>query len=253
MPTVPTTHCPLPTAHYPPPTARFSLLIYSRTHYSPQRSARNPICPSTRLPMHPCLIDGYTSFAVPLTGLKTGTNLLAIRVESFGSNSRWYAGAGLFRPVSLLGHPAVHVATAGGVYVTTPRVDLLTPDGTAASATVAVNISVHNDQSVKADVSAKVQLFEDDTGKLIATKQLVVGNVPAGDNRSAIINFELSHVWTWGPSSPKLYRAAVTLQPGSDVEVVMFGVRSFSFNATHGLVLNGQRVKMYGGCVHHDK
>ena len=37
-----------------------------------------------------------------------------------------------------------------------------------------------------------------------------------------------------------------------DSVTIPFGVRSLSFNASHGLRLNGVETKLYGGCVHHD-
>ena len=33
---------------------------------------------------------------------------------------------------------------------------------------------------------------------------------------------------------------------------LQFGVRSISFNSSHGFVINGVETKLYGGCVHHD-
>ena len=68
---------------------------------------------------------GYTSFSYDMTELLAphgGKNVLAVRVNNTGANSRWYSGSGLYRPVSLITHPPVHVSTWGGVYVTTPDV-----------------------------------------------------------------------------------------------------------------------------------
>jgi beta-galactosidase len=44
----------------------------------------------------------------------------------------------------------------------------------------------------------------------------------------------------------------VTPDMSPDVSVVWFGVRRFEANASHGPLLNGQRVLLRGGCVHHD-
>jgi len=66
-------------------------------------------------------------------------------------------------------------------------------------------------------------------------------------------------VRTWSPGQPSLYRAVATLSCGGgqrdgcpDTETATFGVRSFSFDSSAGFVLNGQSVKLHGGCVHHD-
>ena len=37
-----------------------------------------------------------------------------------------------------------------------------------------------------------------------------------------------------------------------DSEVAIFGLRTFAFESMRGFVLNGQPLKMLGGCVHHD-
>jgi len=62
-------------------------------------------------------------------------------------------------------------------------------------------------------------------------------------------------VQLWSPSSPALYSASATVAlsdgASSDQLSTSFGIRSFSFNSTHGLVLNGEPVLLYGGCVHH--
>ena len=116
-----------------------------------------------RLALHPY---GYTTFSVDITdhlkkpvrrrsnaanpskfpgGLATPAwlrnsrdevNRLEIRVESRGDNSRWYSGAGLYRPVSLSLHPSLYVPVIGGVHITTPRIDLHPETGgTQASTT----------------------------------------------------------------------------------------------------------------------
>ena len=45
-----------------------------------------------------------------------GSNVLAVRVNNSGSNSRWYSGSGLHRPVRLLTYSKTHIAPvhAGG-------------------------------------------------------------------------------------------------------------------------------------------
>mmetsp|Transcript_58349 Transcript_58349/g.115802 ORF Transcript_58349/g.115802 Transcript_58349/m.115802 type:complete len:546 (-) Transcript_58349:202-1839(-) len=50
-----------------------------------------------------------------------------------------------------------------------------------------------------------------------------------------------------------LAEVSVASASGSrDALTIPFGVRSISFNASHGLMLNGVETKLYGGCVHHD-
>ncbi len=56
----------------------------------------------------------------------------------------------------------------------------------------------------------------------------------------------LKNVELWSPANPKLY----------DIKVgeltVKHGVRTFTYNSTHGFILNGQPTLINGACVHHD-
>ena len=56
----------------------------------------------------------------------------------------------------------------------------------------------------------------------------------------------LRNVELWSPENPKLYDLTV-----GDV-TVKFGVRTFSYDAEKGFLLNGQPTLINGACVHHD-
>ena len=66
---------------------------------------------------------GYTPFRVDLTPWinPCGTNVLAVRTYNPPESSRWYTGAGLYRPCRLAVTPADHVIY-GSVLITTPAV-----------------------------------------------------------------------------------------------------------------------------------
>lgn len=67
---------------------------------------------------------GYTPFTVDLTGyLKFGgTNRLAVVVSNDNEqNSRWYSGGGIYRDVTLLTSPMIHLAP-DGLYLHTDHV-----------------------------------------------------------------------------------------------------------------------------------
>lgn len=59
----------------------------------------------------------------------------------------------------------------------------------------------------------------------------------------------------WSPDSPELYSAVCTVSEGDrtlDSVSEPFGIRSISYSADGGLLLNGMAIKLYGGCLHHD-
>ena len=70
---------------------------------------------------------GYSSFRVDTEGLLTdGDNVVAVRVENLPNSSRWYPGAGIYRPVYIC--PASPV----GVGETWVTVDSINDKGTAS-------------------------------------------------------------------------------------------------------------------------
>jgi len=59
----------------------------------------------------------------------------------------------------------------------------------------------------------------------------------------------------WSPDSPRLYQARVeVVAKGSTLDEVStsFGIRKIEVDAVHGLRLNGEPLKLKGGCVHQD-
>src|SRR6266849_8823795 len=59
---------------------------------------------------------GYTSFSFDVSGQARfgATNLLAVKVQNEGENSRWYSGSGIYRHVWLKVLNPLHVAQWGG-------------------------------------------------------------------------------------------------------------------------------------------
>ena len=70
---------------------------------------------------------GYNAFYFDITSYlnKSGTNLLAVRLENLPESSRWYPGAGLYRPVHLVLKSETSVATWGIQTTTQPTITSL--------------------------------------------------------------------------------------------------------------------------------
>ncbi|ERS96996.1 hypothetical protein HMPREF1624_06323 [Sporothrix schenckii ATCC 58251] len=202
---------------------------------------------------------GYASFRLDLTPyvVAGGDNTLAIRLDNALDNSRWYPGAGIYRNIWLVKVDPVHVDQFG-TFVTTPAVS-------ADSATAHLVVEVENTatESRQVDVHTEVHVF--DAATRSAAKDVVVAfaktalTVPAGStawtNSSATIPSPL----LWGPppdQKPHLYVAVTTLSVnGSVVDTyeTRFGVRSITYDANHGLFVNGKKVRVQGTNNHHDQ
>lgn len=75
-----------------------------------------------------------------------------------------------------------------------------------------------------------------------------------GERRDVTQQLIITHPKIWDVTTPYLYTAKVTvLSDGKPVDATYqtFGIRTISFS-TNGFLLNGRKVKINGGCLHHD-
>jgi hypothetical protein len=169
-----------------------------------------------------------------------------IRVECRNHHdSRWYAGAGIYREVRLLVGGPVHVA-AGGVRVSTPDVD-------EEHALVDVTVTLQNDSRHLTATRLVVEIINREGG-VAATAELPVSAPPTAEV-VARQRLTIPAPDRWGLDDPALYTCRTTLfVDGEAVDSVdtTFGIRTLQWDALHGLRLNGEVVKLRGGCVHHD-
>lgn len=191
---------------------------------------------------------GYTPFYYDLTPyLKPAgqENVLSVRVRNEGKNSRWYSGSGIYRHVWLTVTEPVHVAV-WGVYITTPVVS-------KNSATIQVKSTIKNEQKTAGNFSLITTIISP-SGKTVAqTQKLFVLETNALKIDSQ--NITLSNPLLWSLEAPELYKVVTEIKSGNrttDRVETSFGIRSIRFDASKGFTLNGKRVILKGGCIHHD-
>ena len=183
---------------------------------------------------------GYTPFTVDVTPYiyknKKQTNEVVVKVDnSEQPNCRWYSGSGIYRHVWLETMPALHIAE-NGIFITTPEVN-------AEKARVQVDVTIANES--QSDRNATV---------VVCGAQLMVA-VKAGESKTVSTTTMVNNPQLWSPESPTLYEAKVELKENGttiDRQTAKYGIRTFSFDAERGFVLNGQKVLINGACVHHD-
>lgn len=180
-------------------------------------------------------VYGYTNFFVDLTGKlrEDAENILHVTVDNMQvPNSRWYSGSGIYRPVYLWTSGVQHILPQG-MFVKTCSIN-----------PVVLEASVECTPEI--DTSAYVALTVFDGDKQIAS----VRTNPKGS-----VQIPLKNVTTWSAETPKLYTIRAELRQGKailDVDSLRFGIRTISWNAKSGLMINGETVKLRGGCIHHD-
>lgn len=190
--------------------------------------------------------NGYNGFVVVLDPFLRFGERQRITVEARAHrDSRWYTGAGIYRPVHLVVAEPVHVPL-GGTRVTTPDLD---PDRAVVEvATTVANLTRHT-----ATVRAHWRIL-DPRGEVVATADAPVTVLP-GDSAVARVRVAVEGPRLWHPDSPALYRCETTLTGADgelDADAVDFGIRRLQVDAARGLRLNGGPVVLRGACVHHD-
>ncbi|KAL8417291.1 hypothetical protein RB596_007421 [Gaeumannomyces avenae] len=201
---------------------------------------------------------GYASWRLDLTPyLKTGTNILAVRLDNQLDNSRWYPGAGIYRNLWLVKVDKTHVAQ-WGTFITTPSVS-------ASSAVVNLAVQVENlrTETRQVDVDTQVYKIDPSTGEAgtaaAASFKKSTVSVGAGKKQSVNGSVTISNPSLWGPppgQTPNMYVAVTTLSSSGaviDTYTTRFGIRSVTYDANKGLLVNGQQVRVQGTCNHHDQ
>ncbi|MFL6121922.1 glycoside hydrolase family 2 TIM barrel-domain containing protein [Actinophytocola sp.] len=194
----------------------------------------------THLGFHPY---GYTSFTHDLTPhLRADANVLAVRVDNSGRNSRWYSGSGIYRHTWLTATGPVRIPL-WGLHVTTPDV---------SAAHVVVGVANLGPARTPAAVRVTVR---DPRGHVVATRQAPARDVPPGTTVDATLDLPVAHPRLWSLEDPNLYTAhAEVLVRGRVVDTVSttFGIRTLTWNGAAGFLLNDEPVEVMGGNVHHD-
>ena len=165
---------------------------------------------------------GYTNFYVDCAPyLHAGENELRVIARNADQpNSRWYSGAGIYRPVQLW--------TAGGAHITLNGVKIRTLSLDPAVVEVRVKTTAPG------------------------TVRLTVDDLPAVQQESdgeAVFTLTLDNAHLWTPETPNLYTCRVSFADDEVTET--FGVRKVEWG-TDGFLLNGKRYIIQGACIHHD-
>ncbi|MGC9467542.1 MAG: sugar-binding domain-containing protein [Anaerolineae bacterium] len=191
---------------------------------------------------------GYTSFHYDLTPyLKIGEeNVLTVKVDNDCQlNSRWYSGSGIYRHVWVYVANPVHVGH-WGVYVTTPSVSEDVAD-------VSVGTTLVNEGDTEKPVLARSHVVAPE-GAILASDEAVL-RLEASTQSVVHQRLEVAMPRLWSPAAPHLYSLITEIVVDDEVvdtTTTPFGIRSIAFDAKKGFLLNGQEMKLRGGCVHHD-
>ena len=183
---------------------------------------------------------GYNTFRVDVTPyIKVGENLLEVDLKNVEESSRWYPGAGIYRPVKLLLTQKTFIDD-WSIYVRTMEIK----DGKAVVETEAKVINPGKDMTVRLSLIAP-------DGKSIAGNDIRIEN-----DGKVYTKFTLDNPQLWSPETPYLYKVKAEIIKSQhdllDSKEIKTGIRTIKVSREGGFQLNGQTRKIKGVCLHHD-
>ena len=184
---------------------------------------------------------GYNAFRVDVSRfLKAGKLDIGVHLNNREESSRWYPGAGLYRPVTLILTQETHIDD-WSLYARTMNIDgdkaVLAVEGKVvnASANMVVGVTLTSPDGKELTGSGPVRLEPD--GKFYATFTVMAPRL-------------------WSPETPYLYHLKTALYDQAnklcDKKEIKTGIRTVRVGREHGFQLNGQTRKLKGVCLHHD-
>jgi beta-galactosidase len=191
---------------------------------------------------------GYVPFFYDLTPhVNFGSeNVMAVRVDnSHQTNCRWYSGSGIYRHTWLLSTNKVHVAH-WGTFVSSSQVS-------KDAAILHISTKITNESDNPAGCKLVTSII-DVEGNAVHSAE-ASREVAAGKEYEFLQQLKVNSPRLWSISDPYLYKVHITVWTEGrivDEYDAPMGIREVVFDADKGFLLNGERVKLNGVCLHHD-
>ena len=184
---------------------------------------------------------GYNTFRVDITPLmKAGDNLLEVHLKNVEESSRWYPGAGIYRPVKLI--------ITGDDRIDPWKTFIRTTQLSSSQAVVDVTVGTGSPLAAHQGFEIEVR---DAKGKLVGHEHCS----EISNSGEANLSFTIQEPHPWSPETPYLYTAHIKyMQNGQLLDEVKqkFGIRTVKVSKEGGFQLNGVTRKIKGVCLHHD-
>lgn len=161
---------------------------------------------------------GYMPFYVKLDGfISEGENIISVTCDNCNQpDSRWYSGAGIFRPVWLWTGPSVNAIEPGAVQIKTISIN-------------PAKICVYAINDVRIQITDGADCVVEGSGSEVV--------------------LEIPNAKLWSDENPYLYTAII--KTTDDSHEIRFGIRMIQWS-NEGLLINGENTLLRGGCLHHD-
>ncbi len=196
------------------------------------------------LSLHP---NGYMPWQVDLTpalrfdGRK---NELKIITQSRQPSTRWYSGGGLYRDVCLW--------VGGPVYIRPWDLFITTPEVKKKQAVISVCAKISGCKNTSnIIIGYEIQDFKGRTVTICYKRLKKI----LDEGEIVQEQFTIRNPKLWSTETPYLYKCKVILKQDEsilDETTTNFGIRAIEVDSENGFRLNGEPMKLKGGCIHHD-
>ena len=148
---------------------------------------------------------GYNSFRVDVTPfIKEGENELSVDLQNLEESSRWYPGAGLYRPVTLILTPSKTYIDDWSLFVR-PADEKKVKEGERVAMKANFNIVNPTER-----ISYEVKVTDADGNQLFPEEK----NTLEFANGKIGFMFPVKDARLWSPESPTLYNMTISLYDG---------------------------------------
>lgn len=226
---------------------------------------------------------GYTPFSYKLSGnlLYGGDqiNTIAVRIDSPLGNgrnsSRWYAGAGINRDVTISVDEPIHFvkdgisiqnSVAGYSRADFRKVDSTYDEETAPEAVptgenveTKISAEVTNSSDTSMNAKLRISLLDYNTNEVVDEQTWTSAATVVEPGKTVVLEDTHTLITTvklWDTENPNLYNFKVEILDSEDkvidTQIIRYGFRKVVFTKT-GFYLNGKYLKIHGACMHHDQ
>lgn len=190
---------------------------------------------------------GYGSFFVDITRyLRFGEeNTISVTVKNGVSSGRWYTGGGIYRDVFLFVGDRMSLEPQGVQFETVEA------DEELAIVKVRAILNYKGSGVRKVRICTEIR----DMNGHIAAKDSIPVTVMEYENVELHTKLYIRQPKLWSAEQPSLYQYHVEIREDNeriDAEEGTFGIRTIQVDPVRGLRINGNTVKLRGGCIHHD-
>ncbi len=200
--------------------------------------------------------NGYTPFSYDLTDYLicdgSTENVIAVKVVNQQPSSRWYSGSGIYRDVTLIVSEQIHVGVYG-THVTYPNIESEIEQG---SVQVNIDTEVDNDSEVSTTVNVRQTILNEEkeavTESVVSETQEIAGSTTQTFTQTLAV----SNPTLWQIHDAHFYYVlSEVLVDGVVVDSyeTRFGFSYFEATVNDGFFFNGEYIKLYGVCMHHDQ